>query len=105
MRMHDELLEYWIVKIIMLKSLALIPEFCVSRSKTLLKRRKIKVKKRTVSDKMLADEAKNFVYAREYKAYQIQRELDRKTHPSHHLNELMDQLFYPDITNSDPQTA
>lgn len=82
-----------------------VPMAWVSRHKTLLRRRRINVKKRTASKKKLASERQHFNYAHEYKSLQIQKELDRRVHPSQHLNELMDEIFYPDITKKDEVAA
>jgi hypothetical protein len=82
-----------------------LPKSWVSRSKTLLKRRKLAVKHRTISGKKLKEEAKRFSYAKEYKALQIQKELDRRSYPSQHINELMDQIFYPDVSLAEEQAA
>lgn len=83
-----------ILKIIM--NLLVLRSF-VSRSKTLLKRRKINVKKRTVSKKTLKEEKMRYSYGHQYKILQLTKELDRRSYPNTHVNELMEEIFYPDI--------
>lgn len=71
--------------------------FFVSRQKTLLRRRKQVSKKQKVAKKKFLEHNPNGSYTNELRILQIQKELDKKVSKNQHLNELMDELFYPDV--------
>jgi disulfide oxidoreductase YuzD len=77
--------------------LAFVSSFGKSRQKLLLKRRKIQVKNRPVSKTYLKEERKVMNYSFESKLMDIKKALDKKKSQNHHINEIIEELFYPDI--------
>lgn len=63
----------------------------------MLRRRKRQSKKQKSAKKQLKQHDPKLSLAHQLKILQIQKQLDRKMTVNHHLNELIDDLFYPDI--------
>jgi hypothetical protein len=71
--------------------------FAKSRQKILIKRRKVQLKNRPFSKKHLEEERKHMNVSHEMKMLSIRKEMDRVKSPNHHLNEIVEELFYPEI--------
>lgn len=63
----------------------------------MVKRRKVQLKNRPISNQKLKEERGQVNIAYETKLMNIRKEMDRTKSPNHHLNEIIEDLFYPEI--------
>jgi hypothetical protein len=57
----------------------------------------VQLKNRPFSKKHLEEERKHMNVSHEMKMLSIRKEMDRVKSPNHHLNEIVEELFYPEI--------
>ena len=69
--------------------------FAISRRKVLLKRRKVQIKTRPLSSKRLKEEQQRINVSFETKKLRIRKELDRRKSKDHHIDQIVEDLFYP----------
>jgi hypothetical protein len=75
--------------------------FFRSRQKLLIKRRKIDLKNRPISSKRLKEEQRTMNISYEMKLKEVKKQLDRKKSVNHHINEIVEELFYPEVRLQD----
>lgn len=83
--------------------LTTVASFLKSRQKILIKRRKVQLRNRPVSQKRLTEEQKVMNVSYEMKLVNIKQQLDRKKSQNHHINEIVEELFYPEVKLSNEQ--
>ena len=69
----------------------------------LLKRRKVQLKNRPMSSKRLKEEQSVMNRSYEMKLMNIKQQLDRKKSQNHHINEIVEELFYPEVKLANEQ--
>jgi hypothetical protein len=74
----------------------------VSRQKVLLRRKKAHNKNRPISRKRLREERKVMNYSHEMKLLELRKAEDRSKSQNHHLNAIIEELFYPSLPLEKP---
>lgn len=74
----------------------------VSRQKVMLRRRKAHNKNRPISRKRLREERKVMNYSHEMKLLELRKAEDRSKSQNHHLNAIIEELFYPSLPLDKP---